>query len=332
MMLPRAGKWLLGAAMLATLAFPLLVGGISSLGGLKEVTATGYFSILVMIVLGWYAHALKLRALLRHLGIDLAALQTLRVSLAADLGFLITPGGVGGYATSVYYLRRVGASMSGAIAVTSADQALDAIFFVVAIPLAAMFVSTTQIPHPSLSMVVLFLGACGFIVAVAWAWGKYGRDRNRQRPFTPTQQRWRQRLYDFAHRLITDMRKLLAEDPLLFFRVSMLTAVQQLSRYGALWLIFLLLGYPLPFSRVLLGQTLVVQAAALTGIPAGGGVAELGLTTAFGDVLPPTAMATALLLWRGATLYLGLIAGVGAIMSFAFEARKARRFGCTPKT
>ena len=63
-----------------------------------------------------------------------------------------------------------------------------------------------------------------------------------------------------------------------------------------------------------LGQTLVVQAAALTGIPAGGGVAELGLTAAFGDAMPTAAMATALLLWRGATLYLGLVAGLAAVL------------------
>ncbi len=120
--------------------------------------------------------------------------------------------------------------------------------------------------------------------------------------------------------MIEDLRKLLAQDRALFLRALLLTSVQQLCRYGALWLIFLGLGHPLPFARVLLGQSLVVQAAALTGIPAGGGVAELGLTAAFGDSLPAAAMATALLLWRAATLYLGLVFGLGAMASFSIGA------------
>ena len=63
--------------------------------------------------------------------------RSLGISLATDFAFMTTPGGVGGYAASVYYLRRAGASASGAAAITAADQGMDVLFFVVALPLAA---------------------------------------------------------------------------------------------------------------------------------------------------------------------------------------------------
>ena len=66
----------------------------------------------------------------------LAAL--LGISLATDFAFMTTPGGVGGYAASVYYLRRTGASASAATAVTATDQGMDVLFFVAALPLAGL--------------------------------------------------------------------------------------------------------------------------------------------------------------------------------------------------
>ena len=181
----RAGKWLIGAALLATLAFPLLVGGTSALDGLTRLPILDYLGMATVIIASWCARTLKLQALLRHLGTDVGALRMLRVSLAADVGFLITPGGVGGYATSVYYLRRVRASLSDAVAVTSADQALDAIYFAVAIPLAAMRVTAAAAPHPT-SLLVAFACALALLAIAAWAWRRFRQPGMRRPATVPT--------------------------------------------------------------------------------------------------------------------------------------------------
>jgi len=67
------------------------------------------------------------------------------------------------------------------------------------------------------------------------------------------------------------------------------------------------------FALTLLLQALVLHAAMWTGVPAGGGGAELGLTAALTSWVPASSIATALLLWRVATLYICLIAGAIAI-------------------
>ena len=77
-----------------------------------------------------------------------------------------------------------------------------------------------------------------------------------------------------------------------------------------LWLVLLLLGHRVPFALILLMQCLVLHAALWTGVPAGGGGAELGLSATLAAWVPPTSIATALLLWRMATLYICLAAKI----------------------
>jgi uncharacterized membrane protein YbhN (UPF0104 family) len=84
-----------------------------------------------------------------------------------------------------------------------------------------------------------------------------------------------------------------------------------------LWLALLLLGHQVPFAITLLLQSLVLHAALWTGVPAGGGGAELGLSATLAAWVPATSIATALLLWRIATLYSCLAVGAVAIAILA---------------
>ncbi len=69
------------------------------------------------------------------------------------------------------------------------------------------------------------------------------------------------------------------------------------------------LGYQMPFGFILVLQAVVLHLAQWTGIPAGGGSADLGLAVALQSwVMSPT-IATALLLWRFSTLCFPLIVG-----------------------
>lgn|GEM_PF-585000 len=316
----RAGKWLFAGALLGMLVFPFLIGGRAALEGLARLGLRDYLCILAVVLIGWCAHACKVHGLLKPLGSRVSRVAALRATLAADVGFLLTPGGVGGYATSVYYLRCIGASANVAVAVTSADQASDAIFFAIVIPLAAVTLAASMPPFASSWTIAVVTTLAALAVALfVCVRATRGNSRSISWMRSP---RWT-RARGFVRRVVEDLRKLLVQEPTVLLRTLLLTSLQQLCRYGALWLIFLGLGHPLPFARVLVGQTLVVQAASLTGIPAGGGVAEVGLTAAFGGSLPAPEMAAALLLWRAATLYLGLICGLVAMFSLSFEAKGA---------
>jgi len=107
-----------------------------------------------------------------------------------------------------------------------------------------------------------------------------------------------------------------------FLSMLGLTAVQWLARYGVLWLALWLLHHPVSFALTFLLQVVVLHAALWTGIPAGGGSAELGLTATMAHWVAPNHMATALVVWRAVTLYALLLAGSLAIVALARGTRR----------
>ena len=137
----------------------------------------------------------------------------------------------------------------------------------------------------------------------------------------PRLQRKQQALCEFLLSLQANARVLLAGGPTFLCGIFALTALQWLTRYGVLWLVLVLLGHRVSFALTLLLQSLVLHAALWTGVPAGGGGAELGLSATLAAWVPATSIATALLLWRIATLYLCLVAGAIAIAVLAHRSR-----------
>ena len=316
----RAGL-LIALALAATLAVPILLGGNDALWQTLHFSVGGYAAIFAVIVTSWLARAVKLHLLLLRLNVHPRFARTLAISLATDFAFISTPGGVGGYAASVYYLRRAGTSVSGAATITAADQGLDLLFFVLVLPVAGIALIWSDLPQTlailgfasSAGMIALALGAL-LARRKLWAW-LFGTDTISAR--WPRLKRKQQALREFLVSLRANTGLLLTGGPAFLCGVFALTALQWLTRYGVLWLVLLLLGHRVSFALILLLQSLVLHAALWTGVPAGGGGAELGLSATLAAWVPATSIATALLLWRMATLYICMAAGAVAIAALA---------------
>ena len=132
----RAGLLLIVAAIGASLAVPILLGGREAVSATLHFSAQGYIALFSLIFASWLARAIKLHLLLHRLGSRPAFAQTLCISVATDFAFVTTPAGVGGYLASIYYLRGAGTSGSGAATITAVDQGLDLVFFALAVPIA----------------------------------------------------------------------------------------------------------------------------------------------------------------------------------------------------
>jgi uncharacterized protein (TIRG00374 family) len=321
----RVGGLLIAVAVAATLVVPIVLGGREALLAALHFSIQGYFGIFALILASWAGRTLKLQLLLHRLGVRASLLRALGISLATDFAFVTTPGGVGGYAASVYYLRRAGASTSGAAAVTAADQGMDVLFFVVALPLAALGLIWSDVPR-SLSTIALATSALIALAALV-AWFSRRRLANWLGSISfgsrwPRLVRAQHALTEFVKRMHADARLVFSAGPLFLFYIFALTVLQQVTRYGILWLALLLLGYPVSFLLIFLLQVFVLQAASWTGVPAGAGSAELGLSATLITWVPGPGLATALLLWRLATLHVGLVAGAIAI---AVLARRHKR-------
>ncbi|MET0225376.1 MAG: lysylphosphatidylglycerol synthase transmembrane domain-containing protein [Dokdonella sp.] len=305
-------------ALAATLLVPLYFGGAAALRATLHLSAGGYSALCALIFASWVARTLKLQLLLRRMGVEVGFVHMFEISLATDFGFLATPAGLGGYAASVYYTRRAGASMSAAAALTAADQTLDLVFFGLAVPVAGFAFFGSALPP---KLVGAALTTCAALAALGLGlWLLQGEAR--PAAWQKLAVRWPrlQRAFDeFRTQAGTQARLLFGDGPMFLGGTFALTIVQWLTRYGILWLVLELLGCPVSFWLLLALQALVLHLAQWSGVPAGGGGAELGLTASLAGWVPAATLATALLLWRMITLYLAL--GVGAIAI----ARLARR-------
>ena len=290
--LRRAGLLLVALAIVASLVVPIALGGKQALAATLHVSMHGYIALFALIVASWFARAIKLHLLLRQLGAHPGFARTLRISLATDFAFVTTPAGVGGYVASIYYLRSAGgASGSAATTITVVDQGLDLVFFALAVPVAGLALVWSGQSHLLTSFAFGATALSALLVVAAW----FARRRLAHWLFGANAlvARWprlgeKQRaLHGFCEKLGAHGALMLAGGPLFLLSTVGLTALQWLTRYGVLWLALRLLGYDVAFALVFLLQVLVLHAALWTGVPAGGGGAEIGLSATLAIWVPP---------------------------------------------
>lgn len=316
----RAGL-LIGLAVLATLAVPIVLGGRDALAQTLNFPARSYVVLLALLAVSWIARAWKLHVLLHRIGTRQNFVRTLVMSLAIDFAFISTPAGVGGYAASIYYVRRSGASSSAATTVTAVDQLLDLAFFAFILPLAGLSLLWSELPTAlavlafSTSALMIAAGIVAFFMRhalVRWLL----RDNFLVRRW-PRLRRYQDSLQKFLASLNADMALLMSAGMRGVLGVCALTALQWVTRYGILWAVLLLLGHRVSYALTLLLQSLILHAALWTGVPSGGGGAEVGLSAALAAWVPSTSMATALLLWRLITFDVCLLVGIAAVVWLA---------------
>jgi len=313
----RRAALLMALAVFATMLVPLVVGGRQALAQALDFPLRGHLALCALVVANWCARSLKLQLLLQRLDLRLRLERVLAMSLAIDFAFITTPAGLGGYAAGIFYLRRAGASTSAAATAIAADQVLDFAFFAIALPLAGMSLLWTDL-SPGLALVAFSTGAgllaCGGLAWIArrrltrWLLGDNALVRR-----WPSLRRRQHLLHGFLAGVGANVRLLRSGGGAATLAIASFTALQWLTRYGVLWFALVLLGQHVPFALALLLQSLILHAALWTGVPSGGGSAELGLTAALTAWVPATAMASALLLWRVATFDLCLLAGLVAV-------------------
>ncbi|HEX5125736.1 MAG TPA: lysylphosphatidylglycerol synthase transmembrane domain-containing protein [Rhodocyclaceae bacterium] len=289
----------------------MLFGNV--LASLQNVASHVIAILAAIAVTSAIAKTGKLQILLRSLGQRPGFVRTFAITLVTDFAFLCSPAGAAGYVANIALLQRTGASWSVATTVVGADQALDLVFFAIAVPIATFFALgplTQALPktsHFNYAIVLLIGAAC---IGVLWF--------NRQRILTVLRAfiraipwlRTRQgRLKQFGKDMRVQIAALLNGHPKWNFALLLCTALQWLLRYGALWYALVELHRRLPFGFVLVMQAMVLHLAQWTGVPAGGGSADLGLAAMFSPWITQSTIATALILWRFATLYVPLILG-----------------------
>ncbi|CAE6718979.1 hypothetical protein R20943_01442 [Paraburkholderia aspalathi] len=304
---------------------PFVLNSHAAFAGLRNVSLYVFAALAASAAISATAKAGKLHLMQTALGFRISFLRTFGITLATDFAFLASPLGAAGYGVNIGLLQRAGASWSLATTVVGADQALDLAFFTSAVPISLLFAFgplTQVIPRASAPLVFGVLAGAACLIGVCWM--------NRRRVAAALDAagrrvHWlnerRARLSRFFHSVRRQWLELVAVPKWRLAALCLLTTLQWLLRYGALWFILRELGYRLPLGFVLAVQAVVLHAALWTGVPAGGGTGDIALAAAFASWVPRAGIATALVLWRFATLYSPLALGAAGFVALATRGR-----------
>jgi uncharacterized protein (TIRG00374 family) len=316
---------LLGVGL--SMGVPFILGSHDLLAGLRTVPAEVFIVLAASAVVSALAKAGKLQLMQTTLGLRVPFMRTFAITLVTDFAFLVSPLGAAGYGVNIGLLQRAGASWAIATTVVGADQALDLTFFGVAVPVALLFSIgplAYLLPSVSLSAVAVTLTGLAILMGALWMFRRYvAHALGAAGHLVPWLRARRSRWDKFRHSVHQQWRLLITGPRDRLVALLVLTTLPWLLRYSALWVILQDLGYRLPLGFVLAVQAVVLHAALWTGVPAGGGGGDLALAAAFAAWVPRAAMATALVLWRFATLYCPLILGAVGFVTLAWRRRAA---------
>jgi len=335
-LLRHAATWLALAGVGLAIGAPFLLNAQVVLTGVQHIPLRVFLALAASAVISAAAKAGKLQLLQTQLGIRLRYGHTLAITLVSDFAFLVSPLGAAGYGVNIALLRRTGASWAGAATVVGADQALDLTFFAVAVPIALALALRPiarilpAIGEPRIETVLLGATALLCLLWVLWVCRRQiapvlkmtiHRITGLDSWLDSRRSHWRR----FHLNVTRQIASLAAAGYARFMALLLLTTLQWLLRYGALWFALLELGCRLSPAFVLAVQAVVLHVALWTGVPAGGGGGDLALAAVFAPWVPRAVMAIALVLWRFATLYCPLMAGAAGFAALAWQRRRARR-------
>jgi glycosyltransferase 2 family protein len=301
-----------------------MLGGEAIFGSLRYIAPSMFATLGGLAIISGIAKAGKLQILLISLGRQLSFWHTLAITFVTDFAFLSSPAGAAGYAVNMGLLRNRNMSWSLAATVVGAEQTLDLAFFSVAMPVAiisAWGAVADELPKLPIAIQIALSAATVLLVLGLW-WGRHLlakvlRSLAASIPWLRTR---RSSIAGFISELRSQITILMGGSARRNVALLLLTAIQWLTRYGVLWLVLKALGHAVPFGLVLAIQCVVLHLALWTGIPAGGGSADLGLAAALTPWVSRPIIATALLLWRFSTLYFPLALGALSLLILACRA------------
>lgn len=322
---------LLPVGVLANVAWTLLATDravLASLGTLPR----GYLLVALALTLTpWFTGTARLLVWTRFLGYAIPLRELFRVRLAVDIGNAVSPTAIGGETFKWVMLMGHGVRPGPAGVLTLLPKLEDAIFFMVALPVAVMWTDAWRLPVVVSSVrllsdnVLVVVGTAALLGVIVWLMGHGvlmgglgARVRRRGVRFAGrSRRRLRRTRREAGSALGTIGRR---GWPWLAVTLS-LTAVQWTARYSVVSALALFLG--VPFDPVLfwLLQWVVFTVMSFVPTPGAAGGAEVAFAAVYATLLPAGTIGVATAAWRVFTFYVpvGLAAAAFPVTGTRFR-------------
>jgi uncharacterized protein (TIRG00374 family) len=288
----------------------------------------------------WWAHLLAASAVALELGLRVAKISysaracgiplsfgtSMRASLCGDFLDAITPARIGAEPARFVVLSEAGVPVGSALVVLFLELFLE---FLSLIVIAAILVFIAP-PSGALTAALLTIAGYGaFVMGVgALAVAISRRDDGAPLP------RWA-KMMGIGHRVWRGLLRLVFHlrsgvDAFRRANVAVMSlallcsVLHVLGRLLALPIIVFSYGASVPLLPLLLWPLALLYAGAITPMPSGGGVMELGFNAALGNTIPGHLIAASLIWWRFYSFYVYVLLGAIATGRTAMRALSRR--------
>lgn len=280
----------------------------------------GYLLLAVALGLApWFTNALRLWVWTRFLSIPIRYREAFRITLGAELGSSVLPTSSGGELFRWGMMVQRGVTPGAAASIITLGHAEDSLFFLLALPTAAVLSSAWNLPvlHGVAARIrvdsldfVLVAAAALLVLGVLWRAVLRGRvgARARRRGLHLTAG-IRRRLRK-AWREMREVWRLVAARGKLRFALTMaITAVQWSCRYSVVSALAAFLGAPVNPVLFFLLQWVVFTVMLFIPTPGASGGAEAAFYLVYSALLPGRVIGLMTAGWRFLTFYLQLTLG-----------------------
>ncbi len=328
----RLALLLIPFGVLGNLALSWATTDRTLLARLPELPRGYLYLALVLGLVPWFTNALRLLVWTRFIGTDLSFRDAFRIVLGGELGSSVLPSSSGGEIFRWGMMMQRGLSPGTAASVIALGHAEDSLFFLLALPLAAVLSSAWELPilrrvaREIEGSAVQVLGVAAVVVAVLYVLarlvlrGSLGARARRTglRLTARVRRRLRRAWWDFR-----DVYRLVVERGKSRFLLTMgITAVQWICRYSVVSALAAFLGADVDPVLFFLLQWVVFTVMLFIPTPGASGGAEAAFYLVYSALLPAPIVGLMTAGWRFLTFYLQL--ALGAVIFGGLTAAGAR--------
>ena len=322
----RIALFVLPLGVLGNIAYTWLATDRALLRSLGALPRAYLAAALALTLVPWLTGTLRLLAWSRFLGHRIPLLELLRMTLVVDLGSAVSPTASGGEAFRWGMLVRHGVSPGESATLALMPKLEDAVFFMLALPVAIILTTAWRLPVVAdstrllSSNVLTIVAIAGTVGIVAWLTVRSAmRGRAGARVRRSSLRMWgraRRRL----RRTVREARAafaLIRERGKARFALTLgLTAMHWIARYSVITALALFLGAPFDPILFWLLQWVVFTMMSFVPTPGATGGAEVAFTAVYATLLPSGVIGLATAAWRLFTFYVpvGLAAVLFAVL------------------
>lgn len=305
----------------------LITSSSDTLHQLREnVRWSGLPLLALAVLLSWTCNGLRFFLMCRCLGHSLSFARAWTIAVSFEFGVAASPGGVGGTAVRLGFLKKTGLSYIHGGALMAADLFIDLLFFLMIAPFALLVLLHT-FNFGQLEMAGGFNPAWLLLLLIPIAIYTYRQSLYRQFQKNDLFLKYRlgarirlakNKLRHGFHQGRSAIALIFKNHRGILVVNLVLASVQIISRYSVLPLAIWMLGVHVnPLPLILIQGVLFMIGMAVVA-PGGGGSVEVLAALALHRLMPVHLVGVAVLLWRLFTYHFYLLFG-GAVFAITFR-------------